>query len=183
MTSLRFREDGSFRVLQMADVQDGPDVLPDTIRLIREAIQRSRSGSCGVHRRPDPRLCIPPTSTRSCAAAAKSRALACARSPRSRPNPRDQASPRNPAKHPIAWPIVSPEAGKPVPAALLDPDTVTNAVAAAGADSTDVITTSEVGDSVETSPAPETVSTLVYSTQSRQGQPPHTRRRRPSTNS
>lgn len=37
MTNLRFREDGSFRVLQMADVQDGPDVLPDTIRLIREA--------------------------------------------------------------------------------------------------------------------------------------------------
>ncbi|TPF95640.1 metallophosphatase [Bifidobacterium sp. UTBIF-78] len=39
MTSLRFREDGSFRVLQMADVQDGPDVQPDTIRLIREAIR------------------------------------------------------------------------------------------------------------------------------------------------
>lgn len=39
MTSLRFREDGSFRVLQMADVQDGPDVRPDTIRLIREAIR------------------------------------------------------------------------------------------------------------------------------------------------
>ena len=38
MTSLRFREDGSFRVLQMADVQDGPDVLPDTIRLIREDV-------------------------------------------------------------------------------------------------------------------------------------------------
>ncbi|NMM98563.1 metallophosphoesterase family protein [Bifidobacterium olomucense] len=41
MTSLRFREDGSFRVLQMADVQDGPDVRPDTIRLIREAIRAS----------------------------------------------------------------------------------------------------------------------------------------------
>ncbi|KFI83942.1 putative phosphohydrolase [Bifidobacterium reuteri DSM 23975] len=39
--SLRFREDGSFRVLQMADVQDGPDVLPDTIRLIREAIRKA----------------------------------------------------------------------------------------------------------------------------------------------
>lgn len=39
MTSLRFHEDGSFRVLQMADVQDGPDVRPDTIRLIREAIR------------------------------------------------------------------------------------------------------------------------------------------------
>ncbi|MBW3089950.1 metallophosphoesterase family protein [Bifidobacterium miconisargentati] len=41
MTSLRFREDGSFRVLQMADVQDGPDVRPDTIHLIREAIRAS----------------------------------------------------------------------------------------------------------------------------------------------
>ncbi|PJM79102.1 metallophosphatase [Bifidobacterium scaligerum] len=38
---MRFREDGSFRVLQMADVQDGPDVRPDTIRLIREAIRAS----------------------------------------------------------------------------------------------------------------------------------------------
>ena len=35
MTNLRFREDGSFRVLQMADIQDGPNVLPDTIRLIQ----------------------------------------------------------------------------------------------------------------------------------------------------
>ncbi|KFI92842.1 calcineurin-like phosphoesterase [Bifidobacterium saguini DSM 23967] len=41
MTSLRFREDGSFRVLQMADVQDGPDVQKDTIRLIREAIRKA----------------------------------------------------------------------------------------------------------------------------------------------
>ncbi|MBT1163202.1 metallophosphoesterase family protein [Bifidobacterium felsineum] len=41
MTSLRFRKDGSFRVLQMADVQDGPDVQPDTIRLIREAIREA----------------------------------------------------------------------------------------------------------------------------------------------
>lgn len=39
MTSLRFRDDGTFRVLQMADVQDKPDVEPDTIRLIREAIR------------------------------------------------------------------------------------------------------------------------------------------------
>ena len=50
---------------------------------------------------------------------------------------------------------------------------MTNAVAAAGADSTDVITTSEVGDSVETSPTPETVSTLVYSTQSGKASPAH----------
>ncbi|MFY1803078.1 metallophosphoesterase family protein [Bifidobacterium longum] len=41
MTNLRFREDGSFRVLQMADIQDGPNVLPDTIRLIREAIRKA----------------------------------------------------------------------------------------------------------------------------------------------
>ena len=66
MTNLRFREDGSFRVLQMADIQDGPNVLPDTIRLIREAIL--------------------PTSTLSCAAVARNRALACVRSPKSRPS-------------------------------------------------------------------------------------------------
>ena len=36
--TLRFRENGTFRVLQMADIQDGPDVNEDTIRLIREAI-------------------------------------------------------------------------------------------------------------------------------------------------
>ena len=38
MTTLRFRGDGhgdgTFRVLQMADVQDGPDVDPDTVALI-----------------------------------------------------------------------------------------------------------------------------------------------------
>lgn len=51
----RFREDGSFRVLQMADVQDGPDVLPDTIRLIREAAKPIRILWCSP-RRPDPRL-------------------------------------------------------------------------------------------------------------------------------
>ena len=39
--TLRFHDDGTFRVLQMADVQDGPDVLPDTIRLIREAIREA----------------------------------------------------------------------------------------------------------------------------------------------
>ena len=84
MTSLRFREDGSFRVLQMADVQDGPDVLPDTIRLIREAI-READPDLVVFTGDRSAAMIPPTSTRSCAAAAKSRALACARSPRSRP--------------------------------------------------------------------------------------------------
>ena len=150
MTNLRFREDGSFRVLQMADVQDGPDVLPDTIRLIREAIREA-----------DPDLVVftgdqirgydPPTSTRSCAAAAKSRALACARHRDRGQNPRDQASPRNSQNIRSRGRSLT-EAGKPVPAALLDPDTVTNAVAAAGADSTDVITTSEVGDSVDDQP-------------------------------
>ena len=39
--TLRFRDNGVFRVLQMADVQDGPDVRPDTIRMIREAIRAS----------------------------------------------------------------------------------------------------------------------------------------------
>ncbi|MBT1167169.1 metallophosphoesterase family protein [Bifidobacterium simiarum] len=36
--TLRFRGNGTFRVLQMADIQDGPNVNEDTIRLIREAI-------------------------------------------------------------------------------------------------------------------------------------------------
>ncbi|KAA8829276.1 metallophosphoesterase [Bifidobacterium tissieri] len=36
--NLRFRKNGTFRVLQMADIQDGPDVNEDTIRLIRAAI-------------------------------------------------------------------------------------------------------------------------------------------------
>lgn len=39
--TLRFREDGTFRVLQMADIQDKPEVDPDTIRLIREAIRKA----------------------------------------------------------------------------------------------------------------------------------------------
>ena len=41
MATLRFRRDGTFRVLQMADVQDGPSVDPDTVRLIRAAIRAS----------------------------------------------------------------------------------------------------------------------------------------------
>ena len=40
--SLRFNSDGTFRVLQMADIQDGPDVREDTIRLIDAAIKASR---------------------------------------------------------------------------------------------------------------------------------------------
>ncbi|MBT1179369.1 metallophosphoesterase [Bifidobacterium vespertilionis] len=39
--TLRFRHDGTFRVLQMADVQDGPDVDPDTVVLIEAAIRRA----------------------------------------------------------------------------------------------------------------------------------------------
>ena len=39
--SLRFNSDGTFRVLQMADIQDGPDVREDTIRLIDAAIRKA----------------------------------------------------------------------------------------------------------------------------------------------
>lgn len=39
--TLRFRDDGTFRVLQMADVQDGPDVNADTIRMIEAAIREA----------------------------------------------------------------------------------------------------------------------------------------------
>lgn len=39
--NLRFRDDGSFRVLQLADIQDGPKVRPDTIRLIEAAIREA----------------------------------------------------------------------------------------------------------------------------------------------
>ena len=39
--SLRFNSDGTFRVLQMADIQDGPDVREDTIRLIEAAIKKA----------------------------------------------------------------------------------------------------------------------------------------------
>ncbi|EFA22721.1 Ser/Thr phosphatase family protein [Bifidobacterium gallicum DSM 20093 = LMG 11596] len=38
---MRFRKDGTFRVLQLADIQDGPVVSPDTIRLIDEAIAQA----------------------------------------------------------------------------------------------------------------------------------------------
>lgn len=38
---LRFRDDGTFRVLQLADVQDGPDVSPDALELIDAAIEES----------------------------------------------------------------------------------------------------------------------------------------------
>ena len=39
--TLRFNSDGTFRVLQMADIQDGPDVREDTIRLIEAAIRKA----------------------------------------------------------------------------------------------------------------------------------------------
>ena len=40
--TLRFNEDGTFRVLQMADIQDKPEVNQDTIRLIEAAIRESK---------------------------------------------------------------------------------------------------------------------------------------------
>ena len=172
MTSLRFREDGSFRVLQMADVQDGPDVLPDTIRLIREAIREADPDlvvfTGDQIRGYDPAYIDTFLRRRGEEPGARVRAVT-----------EIEAKIRGIKRHPVIRKVSDrvadrlTEAGKPVPAALLDPDTVTNAVAAAGADSTDVITTSEVGDSVETSPTPETVSTLVYSTQSGKASPAH----------
>lgn len=39
--TLRFNADGTFKVLQMADIQDGPKVRPDTIRLIKAAIRKA----------------------------------------------------------------------------------------------------------------------------------------------
>lgn len=39
--TLRFRENGTFRVLQMADIQDGPHVRRDTIRMIEAAIREA----------------------------------------------------------------------------------------------------------------------------------------------
>lgn len=39
--TLRFNADGTFRVLQMADIQDGPNVHPDTIKLIKAAIRKA----------------------------------------------------------------------------------------------------------------------------------------------
>ena len=172
MTSLRFREDGSFRVLQMADVQDGPDVLPDTIRLIREAIREADPDlvvfTGDQIRGYDPAYIDTFLRRRGEEPGARVRAVT-----------EIEAKIRGIKRHPVIRKTSDrvadrlTEAGKPVPAALLDPDTVTNAVAAAGADSTDVITTSEVGDSVETSPTPETVSTLVYSTQSGKASPAH----------
>ena len=40
--TLRFNEDGTFRVLQMADIQDKPEVNRDTIRLIEAAIRETK---------------------------------------------------------------------------------------------------------------------------------------------
>ena len=172
MTNLRFREDGSFRVLQMADIQDGPNVLPDTIRLIREAIRKADPDlvvfTGDQIRGYDPAYIDTFLRRRGEEPGARVRAVT-----------EIEAKIRGIKRHPVIRKTSDrvadrlTEAGKPVPAALLDPDTVTNAVAAAGADSTDVITTSEVGDSVETSPTPETVSTLVYSTQSGKASPAH----------
>lgn len=40
--TLRFHDDGTFRVLQMADIQDGPEVNRDTIRMIEAAINEAK---------------------------------------------------------------------------------------------------------------------------------------------
>ena len=40
--ALRFHRNGTFRVLQVADIQDGPHVHPDTLRLIGAAIRESK---------------------------------------------------------------------------------------------------------------------------------------------
>ncbi|WP_175578397.1 metallophosphoesterase family protein [Bifidobacterium jacchi] len=40
--TLRFRKNGTFRVLQMADIQDGPAVNRDTIRMIEAAIREAK---------------------------------------------------------------------------------------------------------------------------------------------
>lgn len=40
--TLRFNDDGTFRILQMADIQDGPQVNDDTIRLIEAAIREAK---------------------------------------------------------------------------------------------------------------------------------------------
>ena len=78
--TLRFHDDGTFRVLQMADIQDGPEVNRDTIRMIEAAINEAKPDlvvikSAGT---------IPRTSTRSCAGAARTPAHAYVSSPKSR---------------------------------------------------------------------------------------------------
>ena len=40
--TLRFHDDGTFRVLQMADIQDGPEVNRDTIHMIEAAINEAK---------------------------------------------------------------------------------------------------------------------------------------------
>ncbi len=40
--TLRFHDNGTFRVLQMADIQDGPEVNRDTIRMIEAAINEAK---------------------------------------------------------------------------------------------------------------------------------------------
>ena len=40
--TLRFNEDGTFRVRQMADIQDKPEVNRDPIRLIEAAIREAK---------------------------------------------------------------------------------------------------------------------------------------------
>ena len=79
--TLRFNSDGTFRVLQMADIQDGPNVREDTIRLIEAAIKKTHPDlivfTGDQIRGYDP-------ATRSCAVAESSRARTYERSPKSK---------------------------------------------------------------------------------------------------
>mgnify|MGYP002236487416 CR=1 FL=1 len=119
MTSLRFREDGSFRVLQMADVQDGPDVLPDTIRLIREAIREADPDlvvfTGDQIRGYDPAYIDTFLRRRGEEPGARVRAV-------TEIEAKIRGIKRHPVirKHPIAWPIVSPK-----PASLYQPRCLT----------------------------------------------------------
>ena len=39
--TLRFRDDGTFRILQVSDIQDGPHVNEDTLQLIGDAVREA----------------------------------------------------------------------------------------------------------------------------------------------
>lgn len=40
--TLRFKQDGTFKIMQIADTQEIPDVNPDTLKLINEALDREK---------------------------------------------------------------------------------------------------------------------------------------------
>ena len=77
--SLRFNSDGTFRVLQMADIQDGPDVREDTIRLIEAAIRKAHPDLIVLNGDQ-----IRHISIRFYVAVANSPVRTCARSPKSK---------------------------------------------------------------------------------------------------